>query len=336
MQIWDLAGSRRGKIGGSLGFATEEQAAPALAVGGSACWSTKPPGLDEPSCGTASSAGIGTTSGSTPVTDTVKPYSPTETEVFLTCPMLWWYTDKQRWQSRAGWTPNRLIGNAVDAGLKNLWRGGTFAYAIDTAEAAVCKGYVRQDTWTLDDLYSRARQGVVLGANSAQLTGMSIIAVEPRINGRKPDLVLRSSEGLVVDDLKVSLSLDARAQSQRFEEYTHKWQFKDYAYHVQEEFGEPVTQVRVVQVVLSPRRHVPIHSIPMTAAGLTQWHQSAEQVWWLMHRMEQGLLQPWMNLRVCTDIRQHFGRRCEMYEGCHDFEGDTEKFSTIYTQKEMS
>lgn len=301
---------------------------------GSPSLSTKPPGTDVASSGIAFSVGGGNTSGPTLALDAVPAYSPTQTETFLTCPMLWWYGHKQGWQMQGGWTPNRLIGNAVDAGMKALWRGESLPKAQDWAAATVCREYVEQDTWSLDDLYARATLGVLLGSKSPHLNGMEIVAVEPSLNGRKPDVVLRSSEGLVVDDLKVSLSLDARSQEWRFEEYTHKWQFRDYAYHVQEEFKEPVVQVRVVQVVLSPRRHVPIHSIPMTQTLLDQWHRSAEQVWLLMHRMEQGLLHPWMNLRACTDTRQHFGKRCDMYEACHVFGGDTEQFSVLYQQKE--
>ena len=263
----------------------------------------------------------------------LRAYPPRETEQFLVCPTLWWL-HKQGYRPRVRvWEPNQLIGQAIQAGLTTHYLG----LGQDPSHRALevlRTGYVEQDRETLEGLSTLVRRGMKVALESPQMDGLSVVDAEVTIGSRRPDVIFRGSDGLVVDDNKVSRSLESGRIEARLAEYDHSWQLLDYAYHVQEHFGEPVVAARFHLIILSPRAQAIIHSIPLSPERLAQWHRSAEQVWLLMHRIEHGLLQPWMNLQACTNRGLHYGKRCGFYEACHDLEGDETRFSALYDVEE--
>jgi len=300
------------------------------------------PVLGAHGCGTVSTAPPGSTSPPTKATAQggISSYSPASTELFLKCPMLWVQTQRGvQPRVEPEWTPNRLIGTAVATGLSAAYRQydyigsplTTLPFALPVAYTALEAGWVEQDTWNLPALQKLVERGIRLAIEGPQLEGMqAVVLTEQDVYGRRPDVVFRRhGGGLVLDENKVTLSLDARYQEARLAEYDHAWQIRDYAYHVSLYLAEPITETRYQLLVLGPRKQVVLHKVALTAEALTQWYQSAQAVWAAMAAVEAGE-PPWQNLTACTNKGLHFGRRCWLHDFCHLCEGDAGRAESLY------
>jgi hypothetical protein len=303
--------------------------------------------------GIASGSGALPPSGLLNVVEGVGPrhYSPSEVDLFLRCPMLWWLTRKRGWVSRVepAWTPNRLVGSAVGAGLTILygqypdkgWPEKVSPESQEEAHRVLVEGWVDQDGWSLEALQRLVDRGLDVAVKGPQMEGVqSVVMAEQGVYGRRPDVILRFPDGLVVDDNKVAMALDAHQEPYRLAEYDHSWQLLDYAWHVGEYLAEPVTLTRLHLIVLGPRKHVTLHQVPVTRERLDRWYESAAGVWRTMEEMEQGSRAVWMGLTACTNKGLHFGQpRCPMYDACHVYNGNERAmevgFERLPTQEGM-
>lgn len=273
--------------------------------------------------------------------DGIPSYAPSTTELFLRCPMLWLQT-KRGLHPRVvpEWTPNQLVGSAIGLGLQYSyrqydWAGDplrTLPGALQAAYRALEGGWVDQETWSIPTLQKLVERGVKLALEGPQLTGMkSVVLNEQGVYGRRPDVVFRREDGgLVVDDNKVTLSLDARYKGERLEGYTRGWQIRDYAYHVGYYFEEPVVETRYHLIILGPRKEVVLHPVIVSQDNLARWYRSAQAVWMTMWAIEQGHKEAWQNLGVCTNKGVHFGHRCTLYDFCHVFDADVARAESLY------
>ena len=309
---------------------------------------SSPLGLDTPWSGTVSTVPPGSTSPPDQVTAQagIPSYAPSSVDLFLRCPMLWWLT-KRGWrpQVEPEWTPNRLVGAAVGAGLAEVYRhydpmGDALqglSSALQVAYRALEGEWVEQETWTIPTLQKLVERGVRLALEGPQLQGMaSVVLNEPHgLYGRRPDVVFRrmGDNRLVVDDDKVIMSLDARYEASRLAEYDHAWQIKDYAYHVGEYLAEPVAEGRYYLIVLGPRKHTTLHKVDVSPESLKRWYASATSIWQTMDAVERGVQEPWQNLLVCTSKSTHYGHRCPMYDACHVYHGDERAMLTLYERE---
>lgn len=274
------------------------------------------------------------TSGSLILCESHEPehYRPTEVRQWLVCPTLWRF--EKRWTPRAlPWSPAMVIGSAIHAGVAAHFRavrGEPVLGPVPTAAMVLEHGYVEQDTWTLESLNRLVDKGITLVLKEVHLhPDAKIIAVEQTIAGRHPDLVTSLHDALEVWDWKTSVSLEARWVPDRLDEYMHSWQLLDYAYHCQEYYQRPVTQVSPVLVILGPRPMVKMQPIRVSNERLQQWKRSADVVWTLM-----ASGQTWMNLEACSNKGHFYGKTCPMFQGCHDLLGDETLFSGIYSPVE--
>ena len=76
----------------------------------------------------------------------VQPVRPSETTTFIRCPRLWWYREVGKWEPPASaWSPERLVGTAIHAGVASYWAykkvTHTILMAIDDCKWAFSKGW---------------------------------------------------------------------------------------------------------------------------------------------------------------------------------------------------
>lgn len=136
-------------------------------------------------------------------------------------------------------------------------------------------------------------------------------------HGRYPgtcDLVTDNGNGLTVTDYKTKAKLDQTYVHGELLQTRRSWQFKQYAWFVQERFQRPVTHVRKLLVAFKPTLRVWLEPSAVTQEELSSWKVQADYVWGLMDEMEYGNIPPWRNADACT--RYGWEYRCDHYESC--------------------
>lgn len=305
--------------------------------------SSIPPPTERPSSGGAGIVGGSETSLASP--DSQPIYPPTQVEKWLTCPRLWHLSQKYVLRSER-WTPNKAIGTAVHIGvLEHLRmvqekRPTSMEHCIDAAFHSLDNEFDHeQETWTLEACRTHVRKGVTMGIEANLPGGRPIVAVEPSIHGRKPDYILRDREGLMVDDLKVTMSLESKNLPYRQREYAHSWQGHDYLFWVSQYYAEPAVWWRPVLIILGPRQLVVPTPIRITPEKLKFWSPGAETLWRRMDkdkmRYEISGVQPPQNFRACTGKAHHYTEeQCPMYPICHTLMGDESVYPSMLRRKE--
>lgn len=262
-------------------------------------------------------------------------YSPTETESWLRCPVYRAY--QKRWAPRGNWTPHRLLGNAIHAGLAAhyglppLRPDPSEALPLAVAYNVLDDEYVDQDEWTRDGLAKLIEKGLQ-AALTLDVLGLEgkVVAVEKRILRCKADLIHREPAGLVVTDWKVKLELDSRYKDRTLGELTDAWQFKHDAWAISSHYGEPVVRVQAGVIVLTGRARAFLHPLlHLTSEHLDNWHQGAETAWLRMAEEDDGIAAPTMNTTAC----RRYGV-CPYYDACHHLNGDETRFATLYDRVE--
>lgn len=262
-------------------------------------------------------------------------FSPSETEKYLQCPRLR-CLDRVLQPRTAKWTPHITLGNAVHAGLAMYydpkWSDRPTAMAVDEAHAVLEAGYQEQDEWTLDGLWSLAQRGMKATIDADVLQGV-VIGTELAISRMRLDVLERYPDGLQTLDWKVKLKLEKRNLPYRIMDFDPSWQLLQNAWGVRQAYGETPKWARAVLIVLSPRVFVHIHAIKITDARLDDFGRTAVWHWEDMETdrigFERGQLPP-MNTRSCWA----YGRKCDFYDYCHEFNGDAEAAKTLYQPKE--
>lgn len=140
------------------------------------------------------------------------------------------------------------------------------------------------------------------------------------------DLVTDNGAGLTVTDYKTKASLQPAYVDAELRQTQRSWQFKQYAWFVQEQFGRPVTHVRKLLVAFKPTLRVWLQTYPVTQQELSVWYAQAQDVWNLMDSMtgewhdahgdDSGPLSVWQNADACE--RYGWQHRCDYYEHCWD------------------
>ncbi len=306
--------------------------------------------LDEtgkPSCSAAPVEPSTTSSSAPPVG--CPSYPPTEVRRWLTCPVFRDYS--ARWEPRVeAWTPHRLIGTAIHAGVASHLRSlmdGSVSQATDPIASAVAslrREYVQQETWGFDGLEKLVEKGTKLlirEVTDKLLPGATIIAVEyadpvqdvrlgtHRLH-RVVDCILERNQVLEVWDWKTKMRLDDAYLPETKQEVLHQWQLLDYAWHAQKWFGKLVTRVGWGLVILSPKLKVEFIPVPVTPERLTQWLKDAMTIWFQIDDEAVGETARWHNWTACSDKHLHYGKRCVFFEACHTYLDNEALFPGLY------
>lgn len=248
----------------------------------------------------------------------IDPKAPTRTEDWLRCPVYAAYT--QRWERAGGWTPHRVLGNAIAAGLAAHRTGRGLIHVKNEASRVLTHEFVEQDEWTFEGVGQLVDKGL---AAAVQTDLGPVIAVEQWMGHARIDAVSRlPGTGLVVTDDKVHLELERKYLPSRLKEWDVSHQLHHEAWAASAHYGEPVAYARVHIIVLTPRVWVYEHLVPMGADKLDAWLASAETTWQAMDGP------PYRNPNACTK----YGG-CAFQAGCWTLHGDETRFPTLYTPK---
>jgi hypothetical protein len=181
--------------------------------------------------------------------------------------------------------------------------------------------------WTGNDEIDRA-VGRTFVQEGEALREQGIIGVEVNLDGndaeaarhgRYPgtaDLVTQNAHGLTVTDYKTKATLQPAYVDSELRQTQRSWQFKQYAWFVQEKYKQPVTHVRKLLVAFKPTLRVWLQPYPVSQQELSKWYESAAHVWRLMDEMENGTVKVWRNSDACE--RYGWQYRCDYYEQCWD------------------
>src|SRR5437867_1304731 len=130
-------------------------------------------------------------------------HRPTITKDFLKCPMYWRL--KQLWEPKASqWTPYKLMGTAIHAGVHDFWEGISnddppallAKEAHEKAQAVLQDNFIEQDKWTLEGWSKLVSKGLAKALESIPghvhwATTEDLIGSELDLDHCHPDLVTR-------------------------------------------------------------------------------------------------------------------------------------------------
>ena len=269
------------------------------------------------------------------------PTRPSETTDFIRCPRLWLYKHVEGWEPPASaWTPERLIGTAIHAGVGAYWRGrggSTDETPTQALRLALAIG------WPLDaplEFSQEALESHALKVLDKVLTWISkkMLDAEPvmveqplGVDGHTtPDLVTREPGGLTVTDWKYTHVLDPDRIRYRIEGIERTHQFLHYVWAVGQEMSAPVSVFRKVVIVGNPRIIIRAGTFTPEPAALEQWLASARQMWEDMTEMRAGRRVAYQRESGCFMYGPKWP--CPMYEACWTCHGDREKMKMFYTR----
>ena len=259
------------------------------------------------------------------------PVRPSETTDFIRCPRLWRYKHVDGWQApMAAWEPWQLMGTAIHAGLAAFWRSG--------AKPEAWAAQALRDGWPADAPMEFSREGLesqalkvldkVLTWCAKEMPDATPLLVEQALGAdghTTPDLVTREEGQLVVTDWKTSWNLDADRVRYRLEGLDRTHQFLHYAWAVGEHLKEPVSLIRKVVIVGSPRVLVRAATWAPSAAAIESWLASARQMWTDMAEMRAGERVAWQNTNGCKMYGDKYP--CPMWEACWTCHGEETKMA---------
>ena len=264
------------------------------------------------------------------------PIRPSEVTDWLRCPRLWQYKHVEHWQAPgSAWTPERLMGSAVHAGLAAYWRDKGPIALLTSPETAV-RG-VFYDQWPPDAPMEFSREGLeaqalkvldaVLKWIPKGMPDAEPIMVEQtlRADGCTPDLVTREPIGLVVTDWKYHHHVDPDRVRYRLEGLDRVHQFNDYVWQVGESLGEPVRLMRKVAIIGGPKVMVRAGEFVPTIEGTAQWLKGAQEMWAQMAEMRAEARVAYQRPEGCKPFGEKWP--CPMWEACWTCYGDREKMA---------
>ena len=178
-------------------------------------------------------------------------FPPSTVRTWFVCPRFSQLS--KRWEPRVDeWTPHRLVGTAIHAGIETWLRPQIDGSAspdldpLDVALGALADGYVQQEAWGLEGLQALVKKGYqkLRGFIDAEiLPGARVVAVEyadpcqdPRFGThrihRVVDCILERDGALEVWDWKTKIRLDEAYLHETSRATLHSWQLLDYSWHV--------------------------------------------------------------------------------------------------------
>lgn len=265
---------------------------------------------------------------------------PSEVTDFIRCPRLWHDKHVAGWEPPASsWTPERVIGSSIHAGIAEHWRhlGNSAPHDALRREFGCLWPSDAPLMFSPDGLESHTLKVLdrVLDWIAKELPDVHPVMVEEPLgeNGHTtPDLVTREQgDILTVTDWKYHHVLDPDRIRYRLEGIERTHQFLHYCWAVGERLGEPVRQFRKVVIVGGPRILIRDATFQPTPSMLEQWLTGARQMWEDMSEMRAGRRVAYQREAGCFMYGPKWP--CPMYEGCWTCHGDEQKMAQFYTKK---
>lgn len=286
----------------------------------------------------------------------MKVYSPSTTKTWMRCPVL------NRLQ-KDGWAPKYLgkkdiagaIGTAFAAGVgtwniaRQSLEEGRIApqpghqQAIATSAMGTGRVVYKEliDRYTaqgfnfsnIEEDYLEAAPAEVERAVAKYCaddpipSGWRILAVErafPDYGNARPDLIVRTDNGVAVIDTKSKVSLLAQYRNKTISEFRNTQQSYHYTWMVQETFGEVCDTFIHALCVFRPAFKVDLVTQKLSPESRAAWLGGMQRVWEAMDMEEQGAI-PWMS----DQHADGFGE-CPMYRACFDYHYDPQLMKGYY------
>ncbi len=266
------------------------------------------------------------------------PVRPSETTDFIRCARYWFYRHVEGWEAPpSAWTPEKLMGTAIHAGLAGHWRRHL--------QPKVLLTQAFQDGWPSTAPAEYADDGLLslaLKVLDKVLTWIAInmpdaqpVMVEEPLGQdgyTTPDLVtIEEGDILTVTDWKTSWNLDADRVRYRLEGLDRTHQFLHYAWAVGERLGRPVQRIRKVVIVGSPRIIVRDATWSPTPQALEYWLTSARQTWQDMAQVRVGERVATMNTNGCALYGPKYP--CTYWEACFTCHGNREQMAQFLVRE---
>lgn len=262
------------------------------------------------------------------------PIRPSEVTDWLRCPRLWRYKHLEGWSAPpSAWTPERLMGTAIHAGLAAFWQpaehlGGNPQALRETFQAG----------WPEDAPPEFSREGLEAQALKVldtvykwipkNIPDAEPVMVEQALDAdghTTPDFVTREPIGLVVTDWKYSHHVDPDRVRYRLEGIDRVHQFNHYVWAVGEYLKEPVRLFRKVVIIGGPKIMVRAAEFAPTPEGTTQWLTGAQEMWAQMAEMRAGSRIAYQRPEGCKPFGEKWP--CPMWEACWTCYGNREKMA---------
>ncbi len=267
------------------------------------------------------------------------PVRPSEVTDYIRCPRLWQYKHVEGWEPPASaWTPERLMGSAIHAGLAEHWRhlGDSAPHDAAQREFSVL--------WPPNAPPEFSREGLevqcvkvldkVLAWVKVNMSDAEPVMVEQPLGADGhtiPDLVTREEDQLVVTDWKTSWDTPADRVRYKLEGIERDHQFLHYCWAVGEHLGEPVRLFRKVVIVGGPKIMVKDTTFAPTPEAIEYWLTGARQMWKDMAQMRTGERVAWQNPNGCRMYGAKYP--CPYYDGCWTAHGNPVKMAQFLTRR---
>lgn len=273
-----------------------------------------------------------------------KVWSPSQTADWSRCPRFWDFG--RRWERFSGgqWTPERVVGDALHAGIAAYLRATVEG---DTApswtETAITQ--LRAD-WPTDAPTEFAIEGServierVLGkwvkwyTEEFAPTVDKIVAVEWSLPGAggypeaQADAIFMRGALLHIVDWKYHANLKREYVHYRVDETERMHAMWHYSWRVSQHFGRHVGSFSKVMLVGAPATFVKDASAEVTPEALLKWEEGAWSMWRSMDLMRSGAQPIHPRWEACG----LYGG-CPFYDGCWRLAADETKFDTLYKRK---
>lgn len=261
----------------------------------------------------------------------MNPVRPSETQDYIRCSRYWYWRHVEGWgPPPAAWTPERLLGTGIHAGIAAYWK------SRPEPNAALSEAF--QAGWPSDAPMEYSRDGLesqalkvldaVLKWINKEMADATPILVEQALGPdghTTPDLVTREQGQLVVTDWKTSWNVPADRVQYRLQGAYREHQFLHYCWAVGEHLREPVRLFRKVVIIGSPRIIVKDITFTPSPEAIEYWLTGARQMWKDMAQMRSGERVPTQNTNGC----KMYGDKhpCPFYDACWTCHGDEQKMT---------
>jgi hypothetical protein len=261
------------------------------------------------------------------MSDEPRIYAPTRMKNWVRCPL--YASLLKQVEPVKDWTPNLLLGRAMDAGLTfyyvqtaNLGSGPSYpgdreAEGLRLALETLREGYEDNELWPIEGLEKIVQRAYAAALGEAGVLSVGpMIAVDESLGVGRPDIIQKSRDGshLIVTDRKFTLKLEQHYLAKTLAEYEVDDQFWHYAWEAEQRWGIPVKWLRVHLLVGTPKARSILHPWQVKDGTIAFWLKGAEQNWKDMQEEEEGKREIVPKFANCMG---KYGR-CPFHGYCHE------------------
>jgi hypothetical protein len=271
-------------------------------------------------------------------------YSPSQTDVFLHCPIRWWLRYKGKYQPY--YYAHKELAGSVGTAFSTYMeyrfshdpvRASEEAYAnlaknmAQLQASRICAGMAEQYEASVNSRLQSFIDAFEADPGIIPPTWQLFDAERsfPDHGNCRVDTMFRTAQGaLGVMDYKTRGRLNANWVESTKREFRTSNQLMHYAWAASEVYGEPVRRVAILLFAYEPQ---PVKAYmwhwPVDPQEVENWAAGRKSTWRVMQAMEDGKLTPW----PASEHKTKFGP-CEYYGACYTHKLNTEQMAHEFVQ----